>query len=243
MSDAPRQLPPKKEVALTLLEGPSLFVHLDPRRADVLVPKGFAGQPQLVLQLGLNMAIPIPDLKLDEVGISCTLSFNRSPFWCRLPWSSIYALVGEDGHGMIWPDDVPPEVAQQMQRQASSARTGPGKRPRAKLAAVESSEDEAAPRRRGRDEPKPSGTELRPPASEQGASAPASPAQEPKRLEAVSLGPRPHRAAAARSDDGNKPTAMPTATDGSSPKPGAGPAPAGGKKPKRELPPYLRVIK
>ena len=97
MSDAPRQPPPKKEVALALLEESSMFIHLDPRRPDVLVPKGFMGQPQLVLQVGLNMAIPIPDLKVDDHGISCTLSFNRSAFWCRIPWSAIYALVGEDG--------------------------------------------------------------------------------------------------------------------------------------------------
>ncbi len=89
LSDAPRQSPPKKDVALALLEESSMFIHLDPRRPDVLVPKGFMGQPQLVLQVGLNMAIPIPDLHIDEVGISCTLSFNRAPFWCRIPWSAI----------------------------------------------------------------------------------------------------------------------------------------------------------
>ena len=60
MSDASRRLPPKKEVALALLEGPSLFIHLDPRRAGVIVPKWLMGQPQLVLQVGLNMAIRIP---------------------------------------------------------------------------------------------------------------------------------------------------------------------------------------
>jgi stringent starvation protein B len=259
MSDAPPQLPPKKEVALTLLEGPSLFVHLDPRRAGVLVPKWFAGQSQLVLQVGLNMAIPIPDLKLDDAGITCTLSFNKAPFWCRLPWPSIYALVGEDGRGMVWPDDVPPEVAQQMQRsQASSARSAPGKRPRAKLAAVESSDDESAPRRRGREDPRPSSSGLRPSESnadeaasaraltpsEQGATAPGGPAQEPKRLEAVSPGPRAHRAPASRGEDEtNKPAVSPAASDGPAAKPGGAPAPAGGKRPKRELPPYLRVIK
>lgn len=249
MSDAPRQLPPKKEVALTLLEGPSLFVHLDPRRTGVLVPKWFMGQSQLVLQVGLNMAIPIPDLKLDDTGITCTLSFNRAPFWCRLPWSAIYALVGEDGRGMVWPEDVPPEVAQQMQRQqAPAAKAAPGKRPRAKLAAVGPSDDEPAPRRRGRDEPKPSGTEFRPadgaegariPApspSEQAAAGPASPSREPKRLEAISPG-RAQRGPASRGEDeANKPAA----SEGPTEKPNAAPA---GKKPKRELPPYLRVIK
>lgn len=257
MSDAPRQLPPKKEVALTLLEGPSLFVHLDPRRTGVLVPKWFVGQFQLVLQVGLNMAIPIPDLKLDDAGITCTLSFNRAPFCCHLPWSAIYALVGEDGRGMVWPDDVPPEVAQQMQRQqAPAAKPAAAKRPRAKLAAVETSEDEPAPRRRGRDEPKPSGTELRAAESSAGESAsaartpseqgtstpmPASPSpREPKRLEAVSVSTgRPQRAPAARREDEES---KPAAPDGSTSKPSAAPA-ASGKKPKRELPPYLRVIK
>jgi stringent starvation protein B len=223
MSDGPRQLPAKKEVALHLLEeGPSLFIHLDPRRSGVVVPKWFTGQPQLVLQVGLNMPIPIPDLKVEDTGISCTLSFNRSPFWCRLPWSAIYALVGEDGLGMVWPDDVPPEVALQMQKQtpAGPARPAPAKRPRAKLAAVDADGESSPPRqasrgRASRDEPKPE--------------------REPARLEAVP--PRPARpvpvpSPAPRAEDEGGDEAAPQR-----------PSQGGGKKPKRELPPYLRVIK
>ena len=245
MSDAPRQLPPKKEVALTLLEGPSLFVHLDPRRAGVLVPKWFMRQSQLVLQVGLNMAIPIPDLKVDEQGITCTLSFNRAPFWCRLPWSAIYALVGEDGRGMVWPDDVPPEVAQQMQRQqAAPSKPAAGKRPRAKLAPVEASgEEDGAPRRRGaREDAKPSGAGLRP-ADGAGASATnaTSAGKDAKRLEAVPSAPRAARDARDDDEPAEKPDQGPAHTDEAD-KPSA-PPPAGGKKPKRELPPYLRVIK
>lgn len=222
MSDVPRQLPPKKEVALHLLEeGPSLFVHLDPRRAGVQVPKWFTGQAQLVLQVGLNMSIPIPDLKVEEMGISCTLSFSRTPFWCRLPWSSIFALVGEDGLGMVWPEDVPPEVALQMQKQQKDgpAKPAPARKPRPKLAAVEPEPSE--PRRIGRRDD-------------------AEPPKEPKRLEAVPIRPKrnhmplPVPGGAARSDD---------ASD-EAPPPSARPAPSRpGKKPKRELPPYLRVIK
>jgi hypothetical protein len=43
--------------------------------------------------------------------MSCTLSFNRSPFYCVVPWSSVFAMVGDDGRGMVWPDDVPQELA------------------------------------------------------------------------------------------------------------------------------------
>src|SRR5690349_9386027 len=124
MSTPPRPLPPKKDVALALLQGPSLFIHLDPRKPEVIVPLHFKKQAQLVLQVGLNMAVPIPDLQVDDEGVTCTLSFNRSPFWCRLPWTAIYALVGDDKRGMIWPDEVPAEVE-------SAQRKGPEAQPAA----------------------------------------------------------------------------------------------------------------
>ena len=92
-------LPPKKDVALALLERTSVFVYLDPRREGVVIPMGFKNQHKLVLQVGLNMPVPIRDLKFDDQGMSCTLSFNRTPFFCIVPWTSVFALTGEDaGH-------------------------------------------------------------------------------------------------------------------------------------------------
>jgi stringent starvation protein B len=106
-------LPSKKEVVLALLERSSVFIHLDPRRDQVAVPPWFKKQPRLVLQIGLNMPVPIRDLSVDDECISCTLSFNRSPYFCWIPWQAIFALVGEDQRGMVWPDDVPPELVEQ----------------------------------------------------------------------------------------------------------------------------------
>jgi stringent starvation protein B len=120
-------LPPKKDVALALLERASVFVHLDPRGAGVVVPVHFKRQPRLVLQIGLNMAVPIPDLRLDDQGLSCTLSFNRSLFHCVVPWSGIFALVGEDGRGMVWPEDVPQEIAREMAPQQAAKEERPDK--------------------------------------------------------------------------------------------------------------------
>lgn len=119
-------LPPKRDVALKLLEESSLFIHLDPRADGVSVPPWFKKQPQLVLQVGLNMAVPIPDLEVTEKGISCTLSFSRQPHWCFMPWEAVFALVGDDGRGMVWPEDVPAEVARQ------SDLRGPAPKPAAK---------------------------------------------------------------------------------------------------------------
>jgi stringent starvation protein B len=111
--------PPKLQVARSILtrkadagegEAPTMFVHLDPRRTGVVVPAKFAGDARLVLQVGYEMAVPITDLKIDEQGVSGTLSFDHRPFFCRVPWSAVFALVGEDGQGMTYPKDTPIEV-------------------------------------------------------------------------------------------------------------------------------------
>jgi hypothetical protein len=222
MSDAPRQPPPKKEVALALLEESSMFIHLDPRREGVTVPKWFTGQPQLVLQVGLNMAIPIPDLKVDETGISCTLSFNRAPFWCHIPWGSIYALVGEDGRGGVWAEDVPPEI--QLQRQGPPQKQAPKKKP-PKLAAVGSRPREQAEQAEQTDQ------------AEQADELSAVEAKQPEVSE-IPRGPRPVprlRPVETEASDRLEPGGAET------PAPAAQVAP--GKKPKREIPPYLKVIK
>ncbi len=122
--------PAKREFAIALLQESSVFIHLDPRREGTIVPGWLKRQPQLVLQVGLNMAVRIPDLDVGEQAICCTLSFNRSPFFCRVPWSAVFGLVGEDGRGRIWPEDVPLEIASQMQQDASKDNTKSNGKPR-----------------------------------------------------------------------------------------------------------------
>lgn len=284
MSDQPKA-PPKKDVALALLAHSSVFVHLDPRMANVVVPVHFKRQPQLVLQIGLNMPVPIPDLHLDDDGMSCTLSFNRSPFHCMVPWRSIYAMVDDEGRAMVWPEDVPPEVQQQVRARTSPVTAVPGSRPpstgptavpnrpqavpspaRSKEPARETgAKDGAAPRQQ----------RLRladPPASAEGSGgAPAKGrptkkgrAAEGSRLAAVPppkpaadrpipLRPSPAPAAATsekkadRTPRDERGDAEERATGGQGHGPPASPpkrpTPPAGKKAKRELPPYLRVVK
>ncbi|HMY15136.1 MAG TPA: ClpXP protease specificity-enhancing factor SspB [Polyangium sp.] len=244
MSDRHQKLPPKKEVAFALLEGSSMFVHLDPRRPGVLVPPRFRDKPQLVLQIGLNMFVPIPDLKVDDEGITCTLSFDRAPFWVRMPWSAVYALVGEDGRGMMWPNDIPPEVVAQMQnpQQQQQQRETPkaaAKRPRPKLSAVgskprereqpEEEAEEAAPLSSEKDKPEKTGRATVTSISRAAQSQPS----------------RVSDGNAARVSDGNAARTRDDDEDDAPPPPEPARRPSGpaGRKPKRELPPYLRVIK
>jgi hypothetical protein len=205
---SPTQPPPKKDVALALLERSSLSVHLDPRPAAVVVPPWFKKQPQLVLQVGLNMPVPIPDLRLDDEGMSCTLSFSRTPFFCVVPWSSVFAMVGEDTRGMVWPDDVPVEVTRSAQDRGPD---GAVRRPAPKTPSVREVKAEA---------PKPKRVRKRP----------ALAAVPNGAADAASAEPSlPRRAALQR-------------------KPAIEPAPAaertaGASRKRRELPPYLRVVK
>jgi len=139
-----KKLPPKREVAQALLMQGATFVHLDPRAVDVVVPDWLKRQPQLVLHIGLNMPVPIRDLRVDETGVFGTLSFNRAPFTCMVPWHAVFALVGDDRRGMVWPESMPAEIAQEIEREAERAV-------RAALVEVgEPPDDQPAPARKKR---------------------------------------------------------------------------------------------
>ncbi len=89
--------PPKRDVMLALLQAAdSVYVNFDPRRDGVVAPPQLKRQPRVVLQYGMNMAIPIPDLDVGEEGIGATLSFDRTPTWTFVPWSAVFAIVSQD---------------------------------------------------------------------------------------------------------------------------------------------------
>ena len=232
------------------------------------VPPYFKKQPQLVLQVGLNMAIPIPDLKVDDDGVTCTLSFSRTPFWCSLPWTAVYALVGEDGRGMIWPTEVPREVAAQMERNGQAGQSGQAGQ--AGQAAQAAQAGQAAQGKTGTAQ---AGERAERPAAKSGPGAAA--VRDKSRRD-----PKKRKSPGLAAADGGGPRAVPGTGDGqvthtSAPTvlgsaPGAGGAGAGSRprspmssptqgitppgtrtsapgrparKGKRELPPYLRVVK
>jgi hypothetical protein len=213
MSDGP--LPLKRDVAKMLLRKGSLFVHLDPRASDVFVPPWLRHQAQLVLQVGFDMPIPIPDLRVDDDGVFGTLSFSRNPFTCAVPWHAVFALVGDEGRGMVWPESMPPEIAAEVEREAMRSKIG-----------GDSGREGEAPRRsdfvRGEFESRPSrdvdsrGTRIL-------REGPYAELPGPKEREAAVL--RAAEPRGPRRGDSNRPP----------------PPKAGGRR--RALPPYLRVVK
>jgi len=204
-------LPPKKDVVLALLERATVFIHVDPRRQGCVVPMNFKQQPKLVLQIGLNMAVSIPDLRVDDTGISCTLSFGGRGFWCSMPWSCVYGMVADDGRSMVWPDDLPPEVrANTKQEAAKAAESAPTQDAQTPKTTAAPAKKKAAPKRAAKKpEPLPEPADIR------------------RRLVAVKK---------------QEPAAEPARETAERQAPET-PAPVGQRKPKRELPPYLRVVK
>jgi hypothetical protein len=129
MSEGGAELPAKHLVAEALLDEGSLFVHFDPRLPGVVAPARFKSQPQLVFQFGRGLTVPIPDLLVDDEGISGTLSFQRTPHACFVPWDAVFALVGDDGRGMVFPDAMPGEIRAEIDLEASRRAVKPAEKP------------------------------------------------------------------------------------------------------------------
>ncbi len=213
--DQPTNLPSKKEAVLYFLEHTSVVqVHLDPRKKGVSLPVALTKQPQIALDLGMNRPVPIRDLSVDDDGITCTLSFNRTPFFCILPWHSIFAMVSHEGKPVVWPNDVPVESPLHAQLTGQV-------RPKPTLRAVPNLEAEipqAIPLPKKKNTRKKKG-EVEPSLREHARVVPLQPVQAPP----PAVAPR----ASAASDgliDENPPPPPP-------------------KKVKREIPPYLRIVK
>jgi stringent starvation protein B len=238
----PQPLPPKKEVALALLERSRVHVHLDPRKDGVIVPVHFRKQAQLVLEIGLNMPVPIPDLRVDDGAMTCTLSFSRQPFYCVVPWPAVFAMVGDDGRGMVWPEDVPPEI------QAQAARPPEPEAPRPRVVSSKRAHMEAVPTEKA---------VARPARAEKADKADKSDKADEKKPRKPSRSKRP-RVVAVEAEPAERPVLValpqPQAQERRGPRPvpsakKRAPAPAaparkpGHGKAKRELPPYLRVVK
>jgi hypothetical protein len=168
------------------------------------------------------MAVRIPDLDVGDDAVSCTLSFNRSPFFCYMPWKAVFALVAEDGKAMIWPADIPKEVAAQQAERAQREQA------RAEIRAVPSGMESEPNAKKA--EPKPAkkrGARARtakPEARE--APAPIAP------IEGAGRPPETASPATSGAPNGN-------GASGARARSGEG----GERREKRPLPSYLRVVK
>ena len=127
----------KAHVLHTLLqEHHSVLVHFDARLPSVQVPAEYKNRPQLALEFGLNLPVPIRDLRIDITGLSATLSFNRRPSPVFVPWHAVYLIVADTGRGAVWPSDAPAE-ADIPEKRATQLQEVSAERPTATTPRVE----------------------------------------------------------------------------------------------------------
>ncbi len=100
----------KLQVARAILQRGSLYIHVCPlhNSFDVQLPLRCMQNRHVVLNVGYDMAKPIPDLQLNEKGMSGTLSFAGTPFFCVVPWECVVALGDERGLGVSFDEEMVP---------------------------------------------------------------------------------------------------------------------------------------
>lgn len=90
-----------------------VMVTLDARRPGVSVPSRFADDPQLNLDFSLRFGLA--DFAWDPRGVRASLSFQRQPFFCDVPWSAVYALYSHvDNERLTWAGSLPREILDQL---------------------------------------------------------------------------------------------------------------------------------
>lgn len=98
-----------KRAVFEQLLGDHAVVHvgLRPNADGVRLPAELLNEKSLTLHFGLNLVVPIPDLRAEPEGVYATLSFKRTPFPCFVPWSAVYAFNADDVVTVVWPNDAP----------------------------------------------------------------------------------------------------------------------------------------
>lgn len=105
--------PQKFAVFSRFLSKGKVMVTLDARRPGVSVPAHLAQEPQL--NLDFSERFGLSDFMYDERGVRASLSFNRQPFFCDVPWSAVYALFSHvDNERLTWAKALPQEILAQL---------------------------------------------------------------------------------------------------------------------------------
>lgn len=103
----------KHAVFSRFAEQGKVMVTLDARRPGVSVPPSLASEPQL--NLDFSHRFGVADFAYDARGVRASLSFNRQPYFCEVPWSAVYSLLSHaDNERLTWARSLPPEILERL---------------------------------------------------------------------------------------------------------------------------------
>lgn len=108
-----------------------VFVHLDGRQSDVVLPPKLKDQWYVVLQISTSIPTMTRGLVIDADGVRCTLSFDRRPFHCVIPWEAVFGMVSSDGGIVTYAESMPTEF--DGVRAAAQSQPAPRAKPALRL--------------------------------------------------------------------------------------------------------------
>lgn len=92
-------------VCSMLARGPVLL-HIRPELGCEGLPADSVGLGRLILRVGHGLVPAIPDLVVDDAGVTGTLHFSGRPHACFMPWRAIFG-ASADGRGVLWVENMP----------------------------------------------------------------------------------------------------------------------------------------
>lgn len=127
----PAPPPPSKQDVLAHMLGayPLVRVMFDPTHPEIQgLPAPLRQTACQAIDIGFDLPKTIPDLTVDALGVSATLSFRGAKVWTMLPWQCVFALQPDanPGSGVLWTESVPEVLFRRALRAKASPPTEPG---------------------------------------------------------------------------------------------------------------------
>lgn len=109
----PMDQPKKKDLLLEMLSESMVMLHLDATHPEVEVPSYLKEDTQLRLNISYRFANV--NLEVDDQYVYAALSFQQSPFRCKIPLESIWGATQHSTQDFrLFPDNIPPELREQL---------------------------------------------------------------------------------------------------------------------------------
>lgn len=100
---------PKKTIFNHLVVANNVYVQF--RTEGATLPERLYREESACLVWGFDRVVPIRDMRSDDEGVSGTLSFGRTPHWCKIPWDNIFAMhTGDESSLRMWPESMPTAI-------------------------------------------------------------------------------------------------------------------------------------
>lgn len=89
-------------------------LHVDARRPGVILPAALRREAHVTLEYARSSGAAMPDLCVARAGVSATLSLDHTLVWTYVPWSAVFAISDPEGRAVLYREDLPNEVHDQL---------------------------------------------------------------------------------------------------------------------------------